>query len=356
MLYFNSIIFWNREIVTPNPKGQNMKHAVVIAILVILCTFLVHTGLTNIGLLPIQASAQSVAIDQLFGIHIWLISFLLSLIMVTLVYSLIVFRRKKGETGDGAHIEGSSALEVAWTAIPLLAVVILAIIGARSLGVVRQIDPSAMKVKVIGGQWFWQFQYPEYGVVSTELHLPVNRQVDLQMTSQDVIHSFWVPEFRVKQDLVPGRTTDLRITPTIIGKYKVLCSELCGLNHAYMEGGVFVESQQDFESWIKNQQNSAPTDPVLRGELLAQQYGCANCHSVDGSEKIGPTWYKLFGSEVEFDNGTSIVADHDYLVQSIITPNLQVVDGFPPNVMPSFADTLDQTQVEALAAYIESLK
>jgi cytochrome c oxidase subunit 2 len=356
MLYFISIIFWNHEIVTPNPKGQNMKHAVVIAILVILCTFLVHTGLTNIGLLPLQASAQSVTIDQLFDIQLWLISFLLSLIMVTLVYSLIVFRRKKGETGDGAYIVGSSGLEVAWTAIPLLVVIILGFIGARSLGEVRRIDPSAMKVKVIAGQWFWQFQYPEFGVASTELHLPVDRQVDLQMTSQDVIHSFWVPEFRVKQDLVPGRTTDLRITPTVIGKYKVLCAELCGLNHAYMEGGVFVESQQDFESWIKNQQNSAPTDPVLRGELLAQQYGCANCHSVDGSEKTGPTWYKLFESEVELDNGTSVVADHDYLLQSIINPPSQVVKGYPGNVMPSFADTLDQTQVEALAAYIESLK
>jgi cytochrome c oxidase subunit 2 len=154
---------------------------------------LVHIGLTNIGLLPLQASVQAVAVDQLLGIHFWLISFLLSLIMVTLFYSLIVFRRKKGETGDGAHIQGNSSMEVAWTAIPLLVVIILGYIGARSLGEVRRIDPSALKVKVISGQWFWQFQYPEFGVASTELHLPVDRQVDLQLTSQDVIHSFWCP-------------------------------------------------------------------------------------------------------------------------------------------------------------------
>jgi cytochrome c oxidase subunit 2 len=333
-----------------------MKHAVVIAILVILCTFLVHTGLTNIGLLPLQASVQAVAVDQLMGIHIWLISFLFSLIMVTLVYSLIVFRRKKGETGDGAHIVGSSGLEVAWTVIPLLAVITLAYIGARSLGEVRRIDPSALQVKVIGGQWYWQFQYPEFGVMSTELYLPVDRQVDLQMTSKDVIHSFWVPEFRVKQDLIPGRTTDLRITPTIIGKYKVLCAELCGTSHAYMEGAVFVVSQQDFESWVKTQQSSIPMDPVLRGEQLAQQYGCTNCHSVDGSSKIGPTWYELFESEVELDNGTYVVADHEYLIRSIINPNLQVVEGYSANMMPPFEDTLDQPAIEALAAYIESLK
>ena len=105
--------------------------------------------------------------------------------------------------------------------------------------------------------------------------LPVNQQVDLQMTSQDVIHSFWVPEFRVKQDLVPGRTTDLRITPTKIGQYKVRCAELCGASHAYMEGAVNVVSQEDFDKWVTEQKSAAPVDPVLRGEQLAQQYGCA---------------------------------------------------------------------------------
>jgi cytochrome c oxidase subunit 2 len=333
-----------------------MKHVVVISILVVLGAFLVHTGLTNIGLLPLQASAQAVAIDELFGIHLWLVSSLFSLIVVVLFYSLIVFRRKKGETGDGAHIEGNSGLEIAWTAIPLLMVIILAFIGARSLGEIRRVDPSALRVKVISGQWFWQFQYPEFGVVSTKLYLPVDRQVDLQMTSIDVIHSFWVPEFRVKQDLVPGRTTELRITPTKIGDFKVLCAELCGVSHAYMEAVVSVVSQQDFEDWAKTQQESVPTDPVLRGELLAQQYGCANCHSADGSKKTGPTWLKLFESEVELTDGSVVIADRTYLLESILNPNLQVVAGYPANAMPSFADTLDQTAVEAIVSYIESLK
>jgi cytochrome c oxidase subunit 2 len=333
-----------------------MKHVVVIAILVILGAFLVHTGLSSIGLLPLQASLQAVAIDKLMGIHLWLISSLFSLIMVVLFYSLIVFRRKKGETGDGAHIEGNSGLEIAWTTIPLLAVIILAFIGARSLGEVRRIDPSALQVKVISGQWFWQFQFPEFGIISTELYLPVDRQVDLQMTSKDVIHSFWVPEFRVKQDLIPGRTTDLRITPTKIGKYKVLCAELCGISHAYMEAVVAVVSQQDFDNWVKTQQESVPLDPVLRGEQLAQQYGCANCHSADGSKKTGPTWSRLFESEVTLSDGTELIADREYLLQSILNPNLQVVEGYPANAMPSFADTLDQTAVEAIVSYIESLK
>ena len=333
-----------------------MKHVVIITILVIASTFLIHTGLTNIGLLPVEASAQSVEIDQLFGLYTWMISFLFSLIMVVLVYCLIVFRRRKGETGDGAYITGNTTLEIAWTAIPLILVVILAYIGGKSLGVIRRIDPSAMKVKVISGQWYWQYQYPEYGVSSTDLYLPVGQQVELTMTSNDVIHSFWVPEFRVKQDLVPGRTTELRITPTLIGEYKVRCAELCGTRHAYMEGLVNVVSQADFEKWISEQQSAAPIDPALRGQQLAQDYGCANCHSADGSQKIGPTWLHLYESNVELSTGTSVVADENYLKTAIINSNLQIVNGFPANVMPDFSNTLDQTMVEALVAYIQSLK
>ncbi len=176
------------------------------------------------------------------------------------------------------------------------------------------------------------------------------------MTSLDVVHSFWVPEFRVKQDLVPGRITDLRITPIMTGPYKVRCSELCGDKHAYMEADVIVVSQEDFDKWANQQKSAAPADPALRGEQLAQQNGCANCHSVDGSKGRGPTWKGLAGSKVLLSDGTSVTADQTYLTNSIINPNLQIVSGFSPNVMPNFANVLDQTEVAALIAYIQSLK
>jgi cytochrome c oxidase subunit 2 len=333
-----------------------MKHFIIVSIIVVLGTFLVYFCLISLGLLPQQASLQAVPIDKLFNIHLWLISFLFSLIVGILLYSLVVFRRREGETGDGAYITGNTGLEALWTLIPLIAVIFLAYIGALSLAEVQRIDPSARVIKVIAGQWFWKFQYPDYGFSSDKLYLPVNQQVDLQMTSQDVIHSFWVPEFRVKQDLVPGRTTDLRITPTIIGQYKVRCSELCGANHAYMEGAVNVVSQGDFEKWANQQKSAAPVDPVLRGQQLAQQYGCANCHSIDGSKKIGPTWKGVPDSKILLSDGSSAIADKNYLTTSIVNPNYQIVAGFPANVMPSFANTLDQTEVEALVAYIQSLK
>lgn len=333
-----------------------MKRYVIIFILVIVSTFLIHTWLVSIGLFPIEASAQSVAIDQLFHVHLWLISVLFSLIMVTLVYSLIAFHRRKGESGEGAYITGNSTLEITWTAIPLLAVLVLAYAGAKTLGAIRVIDPTALQVKVTAGQWYWQYQYLDYGVTSTDLYLPVNMQIDLQMTSVDVIHSFWVPEFRVKQDLIPGRTVELRVTPSLIGNYKVRCAELCGLRHAYMEGAVNVVSQADFTRWISQQQSAAPISPELRGQQLAQQYGCVNCHSTDGSTKTGPTWLHLYDSNVKLTDGTTVVADDDYLNISINNPNIQVVMGFPSNVMPDFSSVLDQTMVESLVAYIKTLK
>src|SRR4030042_4631682 len=147
-----------------------MKRYVPILVLVFFSTFVIHAWLVGIGLFPTGASTQSVIIDQLFHVHIWIISFLFSLIMVTLIYSVVIFRRKRGENGEGAHLTGNSTLEIAWTGIPLMAVLVLAFVGATTLGEIRAIDPSAPQVRVNAGQWFWQYQYPEYGVTSTELY------------------------------------------------------------------------------------------------------------------------------------------------------------------------------------------
>jgi cytochrome c oxidase subunit 2 len=334
-----------------------MKHFVIIAILVIASTIAIHAGLSSIGLLPVQASAQAVSIDQLFGIYMWAIAFVFSLIMVILLYGLFVFRRRKGETGEGTNFEGNNTLEIAWTVLPLLAVLYLAYLGARSLSETRRIDPSAMIVKVIAEQWNWQFQYPDYLFSSKDLYLPVGKQVDLQMTSLDVIHSFYVPEFRLKQDILPGRTEDLRITPTRIGHYKVNCAQLCGAHHTDMTANVVVVSEADFLAWTKQEIASAPKNPVLIGQQLASLYGCAVCHSIDGTKKIGPTWLHLYNSSVPLADGTKMTADATYIHTCIVNPNLHVVAGFSPNVMPAtFGQALTEPQIQNLIAYIESLK
>jgi cytochrome c oxidase subunit 2 len=334
-----------------------MKHFIIIALLIIASTLAIHAGLEAIGLLPVQASTQAISIDQLFGFYSWGIAFFFSLIIVILLYSLVVFRRRKGETGDGVPDEGNTTLEISWTAIPLLIVLVLAYFGARSLSDTRRIDPSAMVVKVIAQQWNFQFQYPQYLFASKDLYLPVGQQVDLQMTSLDVLHSFFVPEFRLKQDIVPGRTVDLRVTPSKIGHYHVQCSQLCGRLHAQMVANVYVVSQQDFTAWVNQQVASAPKDPVLIGQQLASLFGCATCHSTDGSKKIGPTWSKLFNSTVTLADGTTVKADENYIHTSIVDPNKQIVKGYQPNVMPAtFAKALTEDQIKDLIAYIKTLK
>ena len=204
---------------------RNVRHIVTITALILLSTYLTYIGLTSLGLMPVAASAQAGPIDWLFDLHVIMMSFLFSLITVIMVYSLVVFRRKPGETGDGAHIEGNTKLEIFWTLLPLVVVIWFGIIGADNLRQVRAVDPNALEVRVIGFQWSWRFEYPQ-GFSSNTLYLPANKQVLLKMESIDVLHSFWVPEFRIKQDLVPGRVTELRITPTLEGEYQVLCAEL----------------------------------------------------------------------------------------------------------------------------------
>ena len=334
-----------------------MKHFVTVGILVILVAVLTYVGLNAAGLMPVEASAQAVSIDWLWNIQIEFISFLFALIVVPMVYSLIVFRRRKGDDGDGEHFEGNTKLEITWTIIPLIIVIGIAYIGAGNLAQVRRVDPEAMVVKVTGMQWSWSFEYPDSGVVSNELHIPVNRQLLLEMTSKDVIHSFWVPEFRVKQDLVPGRTTELRITPTLIGDYQVRCAELCGTSHAFMRAPVIVSSQADFDSWMSGQaalaQQAAQT-PEGRGKALVASNGCAACHSIDGSKNIGPTWLGLFGSQVKLSDGTVVTADEAYITQSILEPQSQIVAGFENQKMIQFSFTPDQ--VADIVAYIKTLK
>ena len=333
-----------------------MRHFVIVGILVILMAVLTYFGLQAADLMPVQASEQAVPVDWMWNLDLIAMSFLFALIMVPMFYSLIVFRRRKGDTSDAEHMEGNTSLELAWTILPLFAVLIFAYLGAYSLGETRRVDPDAMSIKVTAFQWGWKFIYPDYGITTNELYLPINKQVVLKMESTDVIHSFWVPEFRIKQDVVPGRITEYRITPTLMGAYKVRCAELCGTSHSYMESPVIVVDQTGFTSWIVDEQAKAAVaaaTPEGRGERLVVQNGCAACHSIDGSKGIGPTWWNLFGSQVTLGDGSIVTADEAYLTESILNPTLKVVKGFQPT-MPAFSFT--QQEVTDIISYIQTLK
>jgi cytochrome c oxidase subunit 2 len=343
-----------------NERRKSMRHFIINAILVVAATVLVYEGINAANVLPVAAATQATSIDWLFDLQWKAMSFLFALIVVPLAYSLIVFRRRKGDLTDAAHVEGNTTLEISWTVLPLIAVVGLAYIGGISLADTLRVDPQAMEARVVGFQWAWKFSYPAYPDVQTDtLYLPVDKQVALRMSSLDVIHSFWVPEFRVKQDLVPGQETSLHITPDRLGEYKLRCAELCGTSHSYMQASVIVMTQQEFDKTLGALQAEAEAAAASgipdanRGKQVFETGGCKACHSIDGSPLIGPTWLGLFGSTVQLADGSSVEADETYLSQSIRDPNSQIVAGFNPGMPPL---PLTDLQVKDVIEFMKTLR
>lgn len=334
------------------------KHFIIVTILVALTTVaLKYLVFGPMFKLPLAASAESGPIDVMFEGHFWLISFLFALIMVFVLYAVVVFRRKPGDDTDGPHIHGNTTLEILWTVIPVVVVIAFAIWGMVALGQLLQEKENEMVVVVTGKQWEWSFDYPEQEVKAAQLVLPVNQPILLEMYSPDVLHSFWVPEFRVKQDLVPGRPTFLRFTPTVIGEYKVRCAEICGQEHAGMLADVRVVDDATFLAWVEERSQRvdyAALTPAERGAIWYGPagdggYGCNSCHSLDGSILVGPSWLGLYGSTRVFEDGTSAIADDEYIRNSILNPALQIVRGYP-NAMPAiYEDSFAERQAEILA-------
>jgi cytochrome c oxidase subunit 2 len=335
-----------------------MKHFIVVGILVVLVTALLLFGLQNAHLLPVAAALQAKPIDWMFGLEFSVIAFLFSLIVVFMLYSIVVFRRKKGDTSDARHIEGNQRLEIVWTAIPLAIVLAFAYLGSQALAETTRVDPGALEINVIGSQWSWRFEYPELGIQTNELRLPVDRQALLRLSSTDVIHSFWVPEFRVKQDALPGGkefVRDLRVTPTIIGNYTLRCAELCGLNHTYMESPVIVMASTDFDTWAAEEAGLS-SDPLERAQKWYETFGCKACHTLDGAAGVGPTWKGIYGSQVKLIDGSSVLGDDTYMIESIENPGAKIVEGYQ-NIMPAaVGGTLTDQQLQDLVALLKSLK
>lgn len=341
-----------------SPRSGGMKHYVIAGIITVVVTVLSYLVLISIGLLPVAAAAQADPVDRMVNLQLWMIAFLFSLITVFIGYSIVVFRHKKGEAEEGQYFKGSTGLEVLWTVFPLVTVIALSFLGAQALGEIRTEDPQAMTINVTAFQWGWSFQYPDSGVQSNTLVLPVNRQVRLMMTSRDVIHSFWVPEFRIKQDVLPGENfvKELRITPNQTGNFQVMCAELCGGAHAYMNSPVQVVSQEEFDAWINEQSNVAELPPAERGARQAEAAGCLACHSVDGSQSAGPTWKGLAGSTVELQDGSTVTADDEYIYNSIVEPNQQIHVGYPPIMPQNYRVDLSEEQIRDIVEFIKTVE
>jgi cytochrome c oxidase subunit 2 len=301
---------------------------------------------TSFQFVPDQASTIAPQLDALFYFLTAVTAFFTVGIFVAILYLGLKYRRRPGVKPQ--PVATNTQLEIAWTVIPL--VICLFMFGwAAKLYVQMETPPSgAMEISVIGKQWMWKVQHPEGPREINTLHVPAGRPIKLTMTSQDVIHSFYIPAFRVKQDVVPGRYVREWFTATKVGEYHLFCAEYCGTQHSGMIGTVIVMEPSAYQSWLSG---TAPNVPMaLSGERLFAEKQCNTCHG-----QRAPTLAGLFGNRVLLNDGSTIVADENYLRESILQPNAKMVAGYPP-IMPTYQGQLSEEQITELIAYIKSLQ
>jgi cytochrome c oxidase subunit 2 len=318
--------------------------------------------------MPEQASTVAEDVDRIFDFITWISLFFFVLIVVLMVYFAIKYRRRAHvtETGGPKH---NTVLEVTWTLLPLVLVIAIFYVGMR--GYVHLVTPpeNTYNIDATGQRWFWTFSYPNGATETNALHVPVGRPVKLTMRSEDVVHSLFIPAFRVKQDVVPGRKTELWFEATRVGEFDLYCAEYCGTQHSQMLAKVFVYTAEEFETIIEDLAawiDRVPDEQLhLAGALMYNQ--CASCHTLDGSPLIGPSFresYQLFidGGTRTLADGTTVVVDHDYLRDSILNPLAQIAAStatgapYPSSMPPGIGNQLGPRKVEALVRFIAQLE
>ncbi len=304
----------------------------------------------QLQLFPVAASEQAHQIDNLY----WFIT-IISIIMTLLIFLAVVvfawkYNRKKHP--HATQIEGSTKLELAWSIAPFLVMLVMFVWGAQIFFAAQQPPKDAMEIFVTGKQWMWKIQYPDGGREIDALHVPVNTPVKLTMGSEDVIHSFSIPAFRVRHDVVPGHYDSLWFTATKTGRYHLFCTEYCGNQHASMNGWVDVMDQRAYANWASG--GGSQGTLAEQGEKLFQQFGCATCHLLDQQGRC-PMLRGLYNKPVQLADGRTVIADDAYLRESIMDPNAKIVAGFEPNVMPIFKGQVSEENVIQLIAFVKSL-
>ncbi len=272
-------------------------------------------------------------------------------IAAVLIYSAIRYRRRH-ENEMGNQRRYYRAAEVTWITLPFLAFMGMFGYGAKMYFDIERPPDNSITMYVVAKQWMWKVQHPEGQREINELHIPVGRPVKLVMTSQDVIHSFFVPAFRTKQDVLPGRYTTTWFEPTSPGKYHLFCAEYCGTKHSGMIGWIYVMQQHDYQRWLTD--GAAEGSLASQGEKFFHQFGCSNCHHFSQQGRC-PILKGLYGMRVQLASGQTVVADESYIRESILNPNAKIVYGFEPNIMPNFTGQLTEDQVVALVAYIKAI-
>jgi cytochrome c oxidase subunit II len=301
-------------------------------------------------LFPPEASTSAQQVDWLyFGLTAMMI-FFVAIVFLPIIYFCIRYRR--GSRADRSNpSSGSNLLESGWTLFPLLVGLFFFGWGAIVYYHMERPPRDALQVQVVAKQWMWKLQHEEGKKEINELHVPLGRDITLTMTSQDVIHSFFVPAFRVKQDVVPGKYTTEWFHPTRLGEYHLFCAEYCGTNHSAMIGRVVVMRPEDYQRWLA----SGETGPsiVFEGHRLFRERGCSGCH-VNSSAIHAPPLEGIYGKQVPLASGEIVTADDQYLRDSILLPGKKISAGYE-NVMPSFAGHISEAEIMKIIAYLKSL-
>lgn len=304
--------------------------------------------------MPQRASTVAAEVDWLFYFILYVSIFFTLLIGALLVLFAVKYRHRGEEKPAPAHAAHSTALEVTWTVIPAIIVLFIFYFGFRGYLDMAVEPANAYEVQVNAYAWGWNFTYPN-GVVSPELHVPKDVPVLLLLNSQDVIHSLYLPQFRVKKDAVPGRVNRFWVQATDVGEYDLFCTEYCGTNHSKMITKAIVHDSTDFNKWLDGMSRwDDKMTPVEAGLMLARRFGCFQCHSVDGTAMTGPTWKNLYGAQRSFADGTGVLADENYVMESIKYPARRIVAGYA-NVMPSYLGQIKDADIMAIVAYMKSI-
>lgn len=292
-------------------------------------------------------------VDLTFMIILGISVFFLVGITGVMIYFVIRYSRKRNP--KASQIEGNNTLEIVWTVIPTILVLIMFYFGWLGYRPMRNVPADAIPLKAHGQMWSWSFEYPN-GKKSAELVVPLNKPVKLDLISHDVLHSLYIPAFRIKEDVVPGKNNYLWFTAQEIGEYDIFCAELCGDRHSYMLSKVKVIPEADYNTWLEKSDVPEGEHPGL---TLMKQNACITCHSRDGSKIIGPSFKGIYGHEVEVitdGKERKVIVDDDYIKRSIYEPNADVVKGFNQGLMISYKQTLKDEDVAKIVEYIKSLE
>ncbi|GAA5522255.1 cytochrome c oxidase subunit II [Aliifodinibius salicampi] len=308
-------------------------------------------------LLPPAKSTLAHQTDTLFW-FVHLSSLVLTIGLIAVIVYFVIKYRRKSEDEVTPLITHNNKLEVTWSVIPLIMVLIVFGWGYQVFIDQRVAPEDSYEVNVTAQKWLWQFSYENGARTTGELHVPAGRPIKLIMNSNDVIHSFYVPDYRIKQDVLPGRYTEVWFNAPEPGESIIFCTEYCGTAHSDMTANVIVHEPNEFKKWLADNAGggSAPEDmePAEWGEQLAQEYACTTCHSTDGTQLTGPTWQGVFDSEETLTDGSTVTVDENYLRESILEPSAKVVDGYP-DVMNTYQGQLNDEQINAIIEYIKTL-